>query len=148
VSPDEIGQPGGAGLGVGEAGEGVGDHGPPPAGAKVAGLADDLQDLGGVRDAEVVDGDGLEGAQLDPAVGLVTGAVAHGHVVPGQAGAAVQQGGLVGLDGEQVVGLLAGDQELGGVGMGVQRVLCRGGCYAEVGAVALLLGVTVPGRSA
>jgi hypothetical protein len=43
-------------------------------------------------------------------------------VVPGQAGAAVQERGLVGLDGEQVVGLLAGDQELGGVGVGVQRI--------------------------
>ena len=45
-----------------------------------------------------------------------------GTLVPGQAGAAVQQRGLVGLDGQQVVGLLAGDQELGGVGVGVQRV--------------------------
>jgi hypothetical protein len=37
-------------------------------------------------------------------------------------GAAVQQGGLVGLDGEQVVRLLDADQELGGLGVGVQRV--------------------------
>jgi hypothetical protein len=37
--------------------------------------------------------------------------------MPRQAGAAVQQGGLVGLDDEQVVGLLAGDQELGGLGV-------------------------------
>jgi hypothetical protein len=43
-------------------------------------------------------------------------------VVPGQGGAAVQQRGLVGLDGEQVVGLLAGAQELGGVAVGVQRI--------------------------
>jgi hypothetical protein len=42
--------------------------------------------------------------------------------VPGQAGAAVQQGGLVGLDDQRVVGLLAGDEELGSVGLGVQRV--------------------------
>jgi hypothetical protein len=42
--------------------------------------------------------------------------------VPGQALAAGQQGGLVGLDREQVVGLLAGDQELGGVRMGVECV--------------------------
>jgi hypothetical protein len=39
-------------------------------------------------------------------------------------GAAAQEGGLVGLDGEQVVGLLAGHQELGGGGVGVQ---CVGG---------------------
>jgi hypothetical protein len=43
-------------------------------------------------------------------------------MVPRQVGAAIQERGLVGLDGEQVVGLLAGDQELGGVGVGVQRV--------------------------
>jgi hypothetical protein len=42
--------------------------------------------------------------------------------MPGQAGAAVQQRGLVGLDGEQVVRPLDGDQELGGVGVGLQRV--------------------------
>jgi hypothetical protein len=39
-------------------------------------------------EAEVVDGDRLEGAQLHPAVGLVAGAISDGHVVPGQAGAA------------------------------------------------------------
>ena len=122
VPADEVGQPGGAGLGVGEAGDRVDDHGAPSAGAKVADLAGDLQDLGGVREAEVVDGDGLEGAQLDPAVRLVAGAVPDGDVVPGQGGAAVQQRGLVGLDHEQVVGLLAGDQELGTSGVGVQRI--------------------------
>jgi hypothetical protein len=42
--------------------------------------------------------------------------------VPGQAGAAVQERGLVGLDGEQVVSLLAGDEELGGACVGVQRI--------------------------
>ncbi len=36
--------------------------------------------------------------------------------------AAGQQGGLIGLDGEQVVGLLCGHHELGRVGVGVQRV--------------------------
>ena len=101
---------------MGEAGDRVHDHGPPPSGAKVAGLAGDLEDLGDVRKAEVVDGDGLEGAQLDAAVGAVAGAVQHGNVVPGQADAAVQQGGLVGLDREQVVSVLAGElQDLGGV---------------------------------
>jgi hypothetical protein len=38
-------------------------------------LAGDLDDLRDVREAEVVDGDGLEGAQLDPAVRLVADAV-------------------------------------------------------------------------
>ena len=40
----------------------------------------------------------------------------------GKALAAVQQGGLVGLDHEQVVRLLAGDQELGGLGVGLEGV--------------------------
>jgi hypothetical protein len=96
----------------------------PPAGAKVTGLAGDLDDLGGVREAEVVDGDGLDGTQLDAAVAAVAGAVGHGHAVPGQAGAAVQQRGLVGLDDEQVAGLLSGDQELGGLAVGLQGVCC------------------------
>jgi hypothetical protein len=52
----------------------------------------------------------------------LAGAVQHGDAVPGQAGAARQQGRLVGLDLKQVVGLLAGDQELGGVGVGLERV--------------------------
>jgi hypothetical protein len=75
-----------------------------------------------MRETEPADRDGLEGADLHAAVGLVAGAVQDGDVVPGQVGAAVQQGGLVGLDGEQVVRLLDADQELGGLGVGVQRV--------------------------
>ena len=71
---------------------------------------------------EVADRDRLEGAQLDAAVATVTGAVQDGHAVPSKAGAAFQQQRLVGLDGEQVVGLLAGHQEGGGVGVGVQGV--------------------------
>src|SRR4029450_2885423 len=48
------------------------DHGPPPpdvAVAQVAGLAGDLEDLGGVREPEVVHGDDLEGTQLDAGAG-------------------------------------------------------------------------------
>jgi hypothetical protein len=70
----------------------------------------------------VVHADGLEGAQLDAAVATVAGAVQLRHSVPGQALAALQQGRLVGLDHQQIVGLLAGDQELGGVGVGLERV--------------------------
>jgi hypothetical protein len=125
VPAEVVGEPGGAGLGEGEAGDRRDGHGPPPpgAGVEVMGLAGDLDELGGVGEPEVVDGDGLEGAPLDAAVPTVVGAVQHGDVVPGQAGAAGQERGLVGLDGEQVVGLLAGHEELGRVGVGVQRVL-------------------------
>jgi hypothetical protein len=51
-----------------------------------------------VREAEVADRDGLEGADLDAAVATVAGAVGDRDVVPGQDGAAFQEGGLVGLD--------------------------------------------------
>jgi Winged helix-turn helix len=54
-------------------------------------------------------------------VAAVAGAVGHRHAVPWKAGAARQQRGLVGLDREQVVGLLSGHQELGGLGVGLQR---------------------------
>jgi hypothetical protein len=59
-------------------------------------------------------------------VAAVAGLVQHGYALPGQALAAVQQKGLVGLDDQQVVGLLVGDQELGGLRVGLERV---GGDY-------------------
>ena len=124
VSPEEVGQPSRAGLSEAQAGDRVDDHGVPRAGAKVTGLAGDLDDLGGVREAEVVDGDGLDGTQLDAAVAAVAGAAGHGNLVPGQPGQALQHGGLVGLDDEQVMGLLSGDQELGGLAVGLQGVCC------------------------
>jgi hypothetical protein len=55
-------------------------------------------------------------------VGAVAGVVQLGDAMPGQALAAVQQGGLVGLDGEHVVRLLAGHEELGGLWVGLERV--------------------------
>jgi len=102
VPTDEVGQAGGAGLGVGEAGDGLDRHGRAPPGmvAQVAGGAGDLEDLGGVGEPEMVDRDGLEGAELDAAVAAVAGAVQLGDQAPGKALAAVQQGGLVGLDHE------------------------------------------------
>jgi hypothetical protein len=76
-----------------------------------------------VGEAEAVHGDGLEGAVLDAAVAAVMGAVQDGDAVPGQLGAALKQAGLVGLHDEQVVGVLSGDQELGGLrgGSGARR---------------------------
>jgi hypothetical protein len=55
----------------------------PSAGGKVADLAGDLDDLGGVREAEVADADGLEGADLDAAVAAVAGAVGDRDAMPG-----------------------------------------------------------------
>jgi hypothetical protein len=107
---------------MGQAGDGVDGLGLPPAGALVASPAHDLDDLGGMREGEPVDGDRFEGAQLHAAVRTVAGAVQHGHTVPGQSGAAGTQAGLVAFDGQQVVGVLAGHEELGVVALGVQRV--------------------------
>jgi hypothetical protein len=120
VPAQQVGQAGGAGHLEGQAGDRVDGHGLPPVGVQVAPLAGDLDDLGGVRKAELVDRDGFEGAVLDAAA--VAGAIGDRHQVPGQAGAARQQRGLVGLDHQQVVRLLDADQELGGLGVGLQRV--------------------------
>ena len=122
VPTEEIGQSGGAGLGKRKAGDRIEDHGPPPPGAQVAGLTGDLDDLGGVREAEPVDGDGLEGTEFHTAVGAVAGAIQDRDSMPGQAGAAGQERGLVGLDHKQIVRLLDGDEELGRVGVGLERV--------------------------
>jgi hypothetical protein len=108
VPPDEVGEAGRAGLLERQAGDRLDGHGlePPGAGLQIAGLAGDLQDLRHVGEADVVDADDLEGAHLDAAVAAVAGAVQHRDAVPGQALAAVQQEGLVGLDDQQVVGVV------------------------------------------
>jgi hypothetical protein len=93
--------------------------------------ADDLDRLGGVGEAQPGDGGDLQGAELDAAVAMVAGAVHHRDLPPRQPDQLGVEGGLVGLDDQQVVGA-AVDQEGGVVALGVQRVLCRGGCYAEV----------------
>jgi hypothetical protein len=51
---------------------------------QVAPFAGDLDDLGGVREPEVADADGLEAAQLDAAVAAVAGAVGDRDAVPGR----------------------------------------------------------------
>jgi hypothetical protein len=75
--------------------------------------------------------DRLEGADLHPAVRLVAGAVQHGHLMPGQTSTAVQERGLVGLHGEQVVRLLDRNQELRGLSVPLE---CVGGdhCPGQV----------------
>ena len=121
VPAQQVGEPGGAGLGEAEAGNGIDGHGraPPRVVVEIAGLAGDLQDLDGVREPEAADRDRLESPDLDAAMAAVTGAVQLGDTVPGQALAAVQQGRLVGLDLEQLVRVLLGHQELGGLGVGL-----------------------------
>jgi hypothetical protein len=57
-------------------------------------------------------------------VATVAVAVQHRDAVPGQALAARQQEGLIGLDDQQVVGVLLAHQELGGLGVGLECVGC------------------------
>jgi hypothetical protein len=71
VAADEVGQPGGAGLRMGQAGDRVGGLGLAAAsGAPVADLGGDPEDLGGVREAQAAHADRLEGAELHPANGM------------------------------------------------------------------------------
>jgi hypothetical protein len=58
VAAQQVGETGGAGLGEAQAGDRIDGHGPPSSGPQGTGLAGDLQDLGGVGEAEVADGDG------------------------------------------------------------------------------------------
>jgi hypothetical protein len=88
---------------------------------EVAGLAGDLQDLGGVREPEAADRDRLAGPELDAAMAAVTGAVQLGDTVPGQTLAAVQQVGWLALT-TTGSALACWPQELGGLGVGLERI--------------------------
>jgi hypothetical protein len=68
------------------------------------------------------DGGDLQAADLGPTVAAVAGVVLDGDLVPGQGGELVVQGGLVGLDDQQVVGVLVGDQPVGVLALGMQGV--------------------------
>ena len=57
---------------------------------------------------------------------------AGGKDCRGQVVDRLDQAGLVVLDGEHVVGVPL-EEVAGMLGLGVERVLCRGCCYAEVG---------------
>jgi hypothetical protein len=86
-----------------------------------ADAADDLDRLGGMREAQAGDGRDLQGPELDAAVAMVAGAVHDRDLPPRQPGQLGVQRGLVGLDDQQVVGA-AVDQEAGVVALGVHGV--------------------------
>jgi hypothetical protein len=62
----------------------------------------------------------LQAAGLDPAVAAVAGVVLDGDLPPGQGSELLVQGGMVGLDEQQVGGVLDGDQPLGVLTVGVR----------------------------
>jgi hypothetical protein len=115
----ELGRAGGA---ESKARHGVHGDGAPPAAAWVTHTAGDLQGLGGVGEVEFPDAGDLEGAQLDPAVGVVAAAVHNRDFVPWQPDELGVQRWLVRFDDEQVVGMLAGHEELSVVALGVQCI--------------------------
>jgi hypothetical protein len=110
VAADVVGQAGGACLGGVQVGDGVHGHGPPPVAGKWPDSAGDADGLGGVGEVQASDRGDLQVADLDPAVAAVAGVVLDGDLPPGQDLELVVQGGLVGLDDQQVGGVLVGDE--------------------------------------
>jgi hypothetical protein len=80
--------------------------------------AGDPQGLGGVGEVQAGDGGDLQAAELGTAVAAVAGVVGDRDLVPRQGLELVVQGGLVGLDDQQVGGVLVGDQPLGVLPLG------------------------------
>ena len=106
-----------------QAGDGVDGDGPPPPAVQRPDLAGEADGLGGVREGEPGgDGRGLEGAVLLAAVAPVVLAGGDRDVPPGQVLDLGVQARLVLLHDQDVMGLLLGDQELGVLALGVQRV--------------------------
>src|SRR5215216_3644226 len=85
LTPNPVGQAGGAGLGAGEAGDRVHRHGPPAAAVQGPDPAGDADRLGGVGEVQASDGGDLQAAELDVAVAAVAGVVGDGDVAPWQA---------------------------------------------------------------
>jgi hypothetical protein len=117
-------RPGGTGQawGGGEAGDGVHGDGAPAAAVQGPGAVGDPQGLAGVGGVEPGDGGRLELAGLDAAVAAVAVWSAMGDVWPRQELELVVERGLVGLHAQQVVGVLVGDQPVGVLALGVERV--------------------------
>ena len=122
VPTDPVGQADGMGLGGGEAGDRVHRHGPPPPSGKRPDPAGDPQRLGGVGEVQAGDGGDLQAAGLDAAVAAVAGVVGDRDVPPRQGFELAVQRGLVGLHDQQIRGVLVGDQPLGVLTLGVERI--------------------------
>jgi hypothetical protein len=75
-----------------------------------------------VGEVQASHGGGLQAANLGAAVAAVAGVVGDGDLAPGQGGELVVQAGLVGLDDQQVGGVLVGDQPVGVLTLGVHGV--------------------------
>ncbi len=117
-----VGKAGGACLGSGEAGDGVHRHGAPAAAGKRADPAGDPQGLGGVGEVQASDGGDLQLADLYAAMPAVASVVGDGDLAPGQGGELLVERGLVALHDQDVGGVLVGDQPVGVLTLGVERI--------------------------
>jgi len=75
-----------------------------------------------VREVQAGDGGDLQAAELNSAVAPVAGVVSDGDLTPGQDLELVVERGLVAFDDEQVGGVLVGDQPIGVLSLGVERI--------------------------
>jgi len=116
------GQLAGGGLLPGQVGDGVDGPGRPPPRAQGTMAPGDPQHLAGVREQQVVDGDGPQLAVLLTAVAGVVAAVHHRDLVPGQGSQLFRQVRLVSLHGHQVVRVALPDEAGGVIALGVQRI--------------------------
>jgi hypothetical protein len=64
----------------------------------------------------------LETADLGPTMTAVAGGVGDRDLAPRQGGEPLAQRGLVGLDDQQVGGMLVGNQPVGMLALGVERI--------------------------
>jgi hypothetical protein len=122
VAAHVVGQAGGACLGGGEVGDRVDGHGPPLVASKWPDSAGDAQRLGGVGEVQACDGGDLQAAGLDAAVAAVAGVVGDRDVAPRQGLELLVERGLVTLHEQQVGRVLVGDQPVGVLTLGVERV--------------------------
>src|SRR5262249_48476624 len=115
VAAHPSGDLGGGSLVGAQAGAGVtGFGGPSLVPGQRSSAASDLDGLGGVREGDPGGHSGeLEGAPLGAAVTFLPGVPGDGDLAPGQGFELGVQAGLVVFDGQDVVRVLAGDQELG-----------------------------------
>src|SRR5712664_601291 len=110
VLADQAGQVRRGGVRAGQGGDGVDGLTGGPAGGGVFPPAGDLDGLAGVREVQVADVGGLQGAGLGAAVPGLAGGAAGRHLPPGQGPDPGVQQRLVALDDRDVMRVLVRDQ--------------------------------------
>src|SRR5579859_4336954 len=148
VLADQAGQVRRGGMGTGQAGDGVDGVAGGPAGGAVLPPPGDLDGLAGVREVQVADVGGLQGAGLGAAVALLAGDAAGWYLPPGQGPDLGVQQRLVPFHDRDVMRLLVLDQPVQVRPHGVQSVGGHHGAgqvhlFQQVGEVAGLVVLDV-----